>query len=51
MLPTGTTTPTRSREMDDRVRRLRETQRLYPAGSVSWNNLQAQIDALEPRER
>jgi len=30
-----------------RLRSLRETQRLYPTGSVSWKNLQAQIDALE----
>ena len=29
------------------IRRLRETQRLYPEGSVSWKNLQRQIEALE----
>ncbi|HEX9779929.1 MAG TPA: M48 family metallopeptidase [bacterium] len=31
------------------IRRLREVQQLYPAGSVSWNNLQRQIDALQRR--
>ena len=34
-------------ERADRLRRLRATQRLYPTGSVSWTNLQRQIDALE----
>ena len=29
------------------VKRLRDTQRLYPPGSVSWTNLQRQINALE----
>ena len=33
----------------DRIRQLRETQRLYPAGSVSWKNLQRQIEELEGR--
>lgn len=32
-----------------RLRALRETQKSYPRGSVSWKNLQAQIDALESR--
>ncbi len=36
-------------EASKRIRNLRETQRLYPKGSVSWNNLQQQIDALEAR--
>lgn len=31
----------------DRLRQLRDAQRLYPAGSVSWKNLQAEIDRLE----
>lgn len=31
----------------DRLRQLRQLQTLYPEGSVSWNNLQRQIDALE----
>lgn len=30
-----------------RVRHLRDVQRQYPAGSVSWTNLQRQIDAAE----
>ena len=30
-----------------RVRELRDVQKLYPVGSVSWKNLQRQIDALE----
>lgn len=38
--------PTRGEE---RLRELRETQKLYPRDSVSWKNLQAQIDALERR--
>jgi predicted Zn-dependent protease len=29
------------------VKKLKEIQRLYPAGSVSWTNLQRQIDAAE----
>ncbi|MBI2885017.1 MAG: M48 family metallopeptidase [Candidatus Omnitrophica bacterium] len=33
---------------DERIRRLREAQRLYAPGSQSWKNLQAQIDALTP---
>lgn len=32
---------------DPRIRQLRESQKLYPEGSVSWRNLQRQIDALE----
>jgi seryl-tRNA synthetase len=31
----------------DRITQLREVQRLYPVGSVSWKNLQRQIDDLE----
>lgn len=30
-----------------RIRDLRDAQKLYPVGSVSWQNLQRQIDALE----
>ena len=37
------------RRDDDRIRQLRATQQLYPRGSVSWTNLQRQIDALERR--
>ena len=33
---------------EERLRRLRDAQRLYPPGSQSWKNLQAQIDALTP---
>ena len=33
----------------DRIKQLRDAQRLYPAGSVSWKNLQRQIDELEGR--
>ena len=32
---------------DAQRRGLREAQRLYPPGSVSWKNLQKQLDALE----
>lgn len=32
--------------MEDRLRHLQEIQRGYPSGSVSWENLQRQIDAL-----
>ena len=41
--------PAPSRHDDARLRQLRETQKLYPRGSVSWNNLQRQIDSLERR--
>ncbi|MDP3766659.1 MAG: M48 family metallopeptidase [Dehalococcoidia bacterium] len=34
---------------DAGVRRLREAQRLYPKGSVSWSNLEREIEALESR--
>jgi predicted Zn-dependent protease len=34
---------------EEEIRELRQTQRLYPEGSVSWTNLQRQIDALESR--
>ena len=40
---TGTT----RRASDDRIRRLRDAQKLYPVGSVSWKNLQRQINAIE----
>ena len=33
----------------DRIGELRKLQRLYPAGSVSWTNLQRQIDAVEAK--
>jgi predicted Zn-dependent protease len=35
--------------VEARRRQLREAQRLYPEGSISWQNLQRQIDALERR--
>jgi len=44
--PPSTVTPARD-EVAERLRRLRQAQRLYPVGSVSWNNLQGQIDELE----
>ena len=34
-------------EREEQLKVLRETQRLYPEGSVSWTNLQRQIEALE----
>ena len=36
-----------TRRVSGYLRRLRDAQKLYPAGSVSWKNLQHQIDALE----
>ena len=36
---------------EERARQLTEIQRLYPKNSVSWKNLQRQIDALETTER
>lgn len=33
--------------LDQRRRQLKDAQRWYPIGSISWNNLQRQIDALE----
>jgi predicted Zn-dependent protease len=33
----------------DRIKQLRDAQRLYPVGSVSWKNLQRQIEELEGR--
>jgi len=35
------------RDVADRIRRLRGAQRLYPAGSVSWKNLQRQLEELD----
>src|SRR3989338_123862 len=44
----ASSTPTARAQADDRrLRNLRQTDRLYPPGSVSWNNLQRQIDAIE----
>ena len=43
--PVATTPP--SPQGTQRIKELREAQRLYPAGSVSWTNLQQQIDQLE----
>ena len=39
--------PERSRAIAARRKALWEVQQLYPVGSVSWQNLQRQIDALE----
>jgi len=33
----------------ERIKQLRDAQRLYPVGSVSWQNLQRQIEELEGR--
>ena len=48
-LPQGSMSPSASDGVSVRVRQLRAAQHLYPAGSVSWQNLQRQIDALEKR--
>lgn len=45
----STSPPARTQADEDRLRQLRQAQKLYPAGSVSWKNLQRQIDALEGR--
>ncbi len=43
-------TPSRpSSRNDERRQRLVEAQKLYPAGSQSWKNLQQQLDALDRR--
>lgn len=39
--------PSTSHSIDEQRARLLEAQRLYPAGSVSWQNLQRQLDALD----
>ena len=44
-------TDERPRRIGEHIRQLREIQRSYPEGSVSWKNLQRQIDALETVER
>lgn len=41
----------RAGSMEDQRRRLQDTQKLYPPGSVSWKNLQQQIEALERQPR
>jgi hypothetical protein len=38
---------TRMQELKRRTHELRQIQKLYPRGSVSWQNLQRQIDALQ----
>ena len=49
----GPVRPASSRPNQDetaaRIRTLREAQRQYPQGSVSWKNLQGQLEALEQR--
>jgi predicted Zn-dependent protease len=48
----GTTTAARPNGgTADQIGRLRAIQRLYPSGSVSWKNLQRQIEAFEQRRR
>lgn len=42
----GGTSGRRAGALEEERRRLRQLQRLYPERSVSWNNLQRQIDAL-----
>ncbi|MBI3321517.1 MAG: M48 family metalloprotease [Candidatus Omnitrophica bacterium] len=37
----------RARDVEEHRRSLRKIQRLYPSESISWTNLQRQIDALE----
>ena len=37
--------------VQEQRRRLQDTQKLYPPGSVSWNNLQRQMDALDRSAR
>ena len=37
----------RAGSLEDQHRQLRQAQRLYPPGSVSWQNLQKQLDALD----
>jgi len=47
--PVGHAETTRAAVRDERAeqaKRLRDAQRLYPRGSISWTNLQRQIDAL-----
>lgn len=43
------TRPSPSAALDQERRRLQEVQRLYPKGSVSWQNLQRRLDALNDR--
>lgn len=38
-------------EREERLRWLREAQKLYPVGSQSWKNLQQQLDGLEGRTK
>ena len=47
--PSASPSPAISADRAARLKQLREAQRLYPAGSVSWKNLQQQIEALEAR--
>jgi predicted Zn-dependent protease len=43
----GAQPQSRERGSEEQKRRLQQLQRLYPPGSVSWTNLQRQIEALE----
>lgn len=45
--PAARIAPEAMTERAQRLRALRQTQQLYPRGSVSWHNLQRQIDRLE----
>lgn len=45
--PPASTSTSSSDARASQLRALRETQQLYPAGSVSWKNLQAQLEELQ----
>jgi pyruvate dehydrogenase E1 component len=47
----GTTAARPNGGTADQIGRLRAIQRLYPSGSVSWKNLQRQIEGLEQQRR
>ena len=44
------TSPPPLGQTQGRIQQLRDTQKLYPEGSVSWKNLQNQIDRLDRRK-
>lgn len=45
--PASTSQPSSNQDVESRRKHLRQIQKLYPVGSVSWNNLQRQIEALD----
>ena len=49
--PTGGASAPASSALETRRRQLRAAQQLYPVGSISWQNLQRQIDELEKNPR